>query len=230
MQKISVIIITKNDEGFVCEILDKLVLQDNNFFEVIIADRCSTDNTLTLVRNYPVKIVRLDSVCDGLGEAINFGISNSIGEIIFILSGNTVPISNKYISSGIRAFETKSVFLSFGDVSNETQKSFLGVFRKPIFKSLGGRRIIAPNEIKNVDLHSFVVRKSDWLNNPIPEKNLKNYWQWLAKMLKSDKKIFFEPRLGVKTLGKNKKNIFLKTGVNRQFKDFLRKESNDLFN
>lgn len=227
MQKISIVIIAKNDEKFISKVLDKIALQDYNYFEVVIADRCSTDNTLGITRSYPVKIVRLDSSCNGLGEAINFGIANTIGEIIFVLSGNTVPVSNKYVSTGVKAFETKDVFLSFGEIIDEGRKPIFNIFHKT-FDTFRGRGIIAPQQIKKIDLHSFAVRKSDWLNKPIPENNIRNYWQWIAEKMRSGKKIFFEPKLQVKNIGNNKVNIFSKTGVSKKFKNFYQEELNDL--
>lgn len=56
---ISVIIPAYNEEAFIAKCLNSLLLQnlDRKFFEVIVIDNASTDETLKIVKKFPVKII-----------------------------------------------------------------------------------------------------------------------------------------------------------------------------
>lgn len=56
---ISVIIPAHNEEAFIASCLNSLLLQslDRKFFEVIVIDNASTDNTLKIAKKFPVKVI-----------------------------------------------------------------------------------------------------------------------------------------------------------------------------
>ena len=54
--KVSIIIRTKNEERWIGSCLDKLFSQSYKNFEVILADNCSTDKTVTKAKKYPIKL------------------------------------------------------------------------------------------------------------------------------------------------------------------------------
>jgi glycosyltransferase involved in cell wall biosynthesis len=57
MTKISVSIITFNHEKFIEKALDSVLSQVvNTEIEIIICDDCSTDNTVSLINNYLIKV------------------------------------------------------------------------------------------------------------------------------------------------------------------------------
>lgn len=54
--KVSVCVVTYNQEKYIKECLESIVTQECNFnFEVIVGDDCSTDNTKTIVQEYALK-------------------------------------------------------------------------------------------------------------------------------------------------------------------------------
>ncbi|NUE94748.1 glycosyltransferase, partial [Acinetobacter seifertii] len=51
--KVSICVVTYNQEKYLAECLEKLVHQQTNFsFEIIIGEDCSTDNTRAIVQEY----------------------------------------------------------------------------------------------------------------------------------------------------------------------------------
>lgn len=51
--KVSVCVVTYNQEQYIAECLDSLVNQQTNFeFEIVVGEDCSTDNTRTIVQNF----------------------------------------------------------------------------------------------------------------------------------------------------------------------------------
>lgn len=87
---ISIIIRTKNEERWIGHCLKSVFSQEIDNFEVIIVDNNSSDNTLAIVKRYPVKhIVKIDEFFPG--KAINDGIKASSGKFIVCLSAHCIP-------------------------------------------------------------------------------------------------------------------------------------------
>ena len=54
--KLSVFVVTYNQEQYICQCLDSIVMQKTNFdFEIIIGEDCSTDSTATICDEYAEK-------------------------------------------------------------------------------------------------------------------------------------------------------------------------------
>ncbi|MDG2450775.1 MAG: glycosyltransferase family A protein, partial [Saprospiraceae bacterium] len=80
-KKVSIIIRCKNEDDWIGHCLESVFAQSYENYEVIIVDNESTDNTLAIVKQYPIKeIVHISKYLPGL--SINDGIRASSGEII----------------------------------------------------------------------------------------------------------------------------------------------------
>ncbi len=89
---ISIIIRTKNEELNVGNTLNRVFMQKIEVpFEVIIVDSGSTDNTLKIARDYNVKILSIPEDSFTFGYSLNYGITNSKGNIICALSAHCLP-------------------------------------------------------------------------------------------------------------------------------------------
>ncbi len=88
---ISIIIPTFNSERFVPGLLDSIFSSSVKNFEVIIADDCSTDNTVSVAKNYPVKLVRMERN-SGPARARNSGAKAAKGDILFFLDADVAVI------------------------------------------------------------------------------------------------------------------------------------------
>ncbi len=91
MTRVSVIIPSFNLGRFVEQTLDSVVNQDYRDLEIIVVDGVSTDDTLKILKRYP--IVRLCSEPDsGIVEALQKGVRMSTGDLIMFM-----PISDGYL-------------------------------------------------------------------------------------------------------------------------------------
>ncbi len=162
---ISIVIPTYNAEKFMPGLLDSIFASDVEDFEVIIADDRSTDNTVDMVKKYPVKLVTL-SENSGPGRARNLGVKAAKGDIIFFLdadvtvSGGTIrevkecfernpktncvigicekePLNSGFVPRYMALFE----YIHLGGSGSDRVSVFAprcGAIRKDLFEKVGG--------------------------------------------------------------------------------------------
>jgi len=100
---ISVVIRTYNEEKWVGETLKRLYQGNFKNFEVIIVDSGSTDKTLAIVKQFPIrKIIKIKKEDYTPGYSLNLGIKNSKGKFICILSAHSVPVGKNFLNHGLK--------------------------------------------------------------------------------------------------------------------------------
>jgi glycosyltransferase involved in cell wall biosynthesis len=89
MQQISVIIPTYNSEETIIRTLESVFsqegLNEDFTFEILICDDGSTDRTLDICANYPVRILKNEMHSGGPNAGRNNGIRNASGDILAFL-------------------------------------------------------------------------------------------------------------------------------------------------
>ncbi len=88
---ISIVIPTYNASKFIPNLLDPIFKQAVDDMEVILVDDCSTDNTLELAREYPVRIIEMEQNA-GPAKARNRGVREAKGDIIFFLDSDVMVL------------------------------------------------------------------------------------------------------------------------------------------
>ena len=97
--------------------MQSVILQDYEDVEYIIVDGGSTDDTLSIVRNYRHKIAHLVSEKDeGLYYAINKGIALATGDIIGILHADDFYTSDNVLSDIAKIFKTTNAEAVYADL------------------------------------------------------------------------------------------------------------------
>ncbi|WP_287584510.1 glycosyltransferase family 2 protein [Candidatus Borrarchaeum sp.] len=104
---ISVIIITYNRCRELERCLDSLMAQKNTNFEIVVVDGGSTDCTIDLIKQYPIKFVR-ESKRSGISAARNLGISNSKGGIVVFLDDDAIA-EKDWLKSLVKPFEDERI-------------------------------------------------------------------------------------------------------------------------
>lgn len=90
---ISIIILNYNGRDFLEECLNSVLLQTFEDFEVIIADNCSTDDSINFIKeNFSDNRIRIVESDENLGFAggNNLGLKHANGEFIVLLNNDTV--------------------------------------------------------------------------------------------------------------------------------------------
>tara|TARA_B100000989_G_scaffold298040_1_gene285838 strand:+ start:3565 stop:4317 length:753 start_codon:yes stop_codon:yes gene_type:complete len=103
--RFSIITVVKNDHQKIEKTIKSVIRQSFQNFEYIIIDGKSNDGTIEIVKKYEKYINFFSSQKDkNLWDALNKGIENSKGEIIFILNSgdlifkNALEIANRYFT------------------------------------------------------------------------------------------------------------------------------------
>lgn len=102
-ETISVIIPTKNEEKGLLECLSSVFSQSLKPIEVIIVDGQSTDNTLKIASQFPVRVIT-ETAPTSLPNARNLGAKAAIGDIVFIMDADVILDKNCF-QEAIKYFE-----------------------------------------------------------------------------------------------------------------------------
>lgn len=107
-------------------ILDAAVQDPDNYYEVLMVDDCSTDNSIAYVKeNYPeVKIVRTPKN-SGYMHANNFGVSQAKYSLVFCIN-NDMKIIPSTIPVLLRYFKDEQVFAASGKIYDWNGKFLYG--------------------------------------------------------------------------------------------------------
>lgn len=131
--KLSILLVTYNQEKFISECIDSIVMQILPFdYEIIVADDCSTDNTLLIIEkkimdsgsNY--RILKHDT---NLGFVKNYekGFSDCKGEYVAVIEGDDYWTSPSRITKHIDFLENhRECVMSFNRIINfnDEERSF----------------------------------------------------------------------------------------------------------
>lgn len=230
MVKASVIIITKNNEKHIANLLKALAYQDFKNFEVIIVDLCSTDMTLANAKPFPVKAFRLGPN-ENISRALNLTCQTSIGEVVFCLKGNNLPQKAGFISNGIKIVGLRGMALTYGPKFRENEAPIVKLIDPEIWRGLSEEiRIIEPKQIKDINFDACAFKKNLWEKVPFPENNGTALWQWSFLMMNQGLKISFNSHLAVLTREKTGLINFFreKRKKSQQFKIFIEREKSEL--
>lgn len=114
-KKVSIIIRTYNEEKNIGKVLDSLMNQTYNNFEIIIVDSESTDNTISICNKYDTKIISIKKKSFNYSYASNIGAEHAKGDILCYLSGHSIPLKMNYIERAVEEFSNERVGGIYGE-------------------------------------------------------------------------------------------------------------------
>ena len=121
--KYSIVIRCYNEEEHIGKLLRGIFEQTISNVELIIVDSGSTDSTLEIASEYPVKIVSIKPSEFTFGRSLNLGCQEATGEYIVIVSAHVYPVYQDWLSNLIAPFSDPKVALTYGrQQGNETTK------------------------------------------------------------------------------------------------------------
>jgi len=101
----SIVIRAKNEARDIGDTLKAIFSQVGvPSFEVIVIDSGSTDRTVEIARQYPVKLIEIPPESFTYGYALNLGIRNASGEICMALSAHSLPADEHWLANMLEPF------------------------------------------------------------------------------------------------------------------------------
>ncbi|MEN8264823.1 MAG: glycosyltransferase [Nitrospirota bacterium] len=158
---VSILIRAKNEDKHIGQTLSVLFSQTYMKFEVLIVDSGSTDRTLEIAREYPVKIYEIKPEDFTYGYSLNYGFERAEGDFVVNLSAHALPSSNDWLSTLIDNFNDDRVAavmsnnLPNPDCNPFDRRGLLKKYAIPKQQISGGPPYIFAN-------YSSAVRKSVW--------------------------------------------------------------------
>ena len=225
--KISIITVTYNSAATIRDTLDCITKQDYASIEHIIIDGASTDQTLEIVKDYPLaKIVSEPD--NGIYDAMNKGLNLATGDIIGILNSDDFYAHHQVISKVIRVFETEQVDTLYGDLQYVSQKDVrrivrhwkAGAFHRANFH----KGWMPPHP-------TFFVRRHIYERFGIFDTSFRNsadYELMLRFLLKNKVSTYYLPEVLVKMRTGGQSNITLRNRLRANLEDRRAWEKNGL--
>ena len=157
---ISIIIRSYNEEKHIRTLLKKVFEQDfADRFEVIVVDSGSTDNTLRIIREFPVKIVHISSAEFSFGRSLNKGIKSSRGRYLVFISAHCYPMHKKWLGNMLAPFRDRKIGLIYGKQRGNEATKFS---EHRIFLKLFPEESVAIQDTPFCNNANCAIRRSIW--------------------------------------------------------------------
>lgn len=113
---VSIVIPTKNAGSLLRDVLEAIQNQNTTYtYEIICIDSGSTDETINIIKEFPVKLFEIDPKDFGHGKTRNFGASKGCGKYISFITQDALPASDMWLQCMIDALEfDESIAGGFG--------------------------------------------------------------------------------------------------------------------
>lgn len=205
MVEVSILLLTKNGCSDLSRVLPAVFRQAAAMsFEVIAIDSGSTDGTLELLREFPVRILYIPPEQFHHARTRNFAASHAQGNILTFLSQDAVPASDDWLAALVANFEDPQVGAVYG---RQFPKPGSSSERRNVFDAIyGDKRTVKDPSCRNEMGYRFyhfsdvnaAIRRSVWEKTLFPE-DLKVFEDLaIAKRILDDGwKIVYEPEAAV---------------------------------
>ena len=189
LEKVSIIIRTKNEERWIEQCLKKIFDQNYDNFEVILVDNNSKDKTLERAKKYPIKVIKINKFLPG--KAINLGIRKSKGKIIVCLSAHCIPINNNWLKKIVYALKDPKVAGVYG---RQKPLSYSSDFdKRDLLNLFGPEKKIQKKDTFFHNANS-AFKKKMWNKIPFDEKTKHIEDRiWGNEVINKGYKIIYEP-------------------------------------
>lgn len=162
----SVVIRAYNEANHIGRLLKGISQQTLENVEIILVDSGSTDETVAIAGEYPVKIVHINPQEFTFGRSLNWGIEAALGEYIVIISAHCYPVYPDWLEQLLKPFHNSEVAVTYGKQrgGKTNQYSEHQFFRKYFPDSSQPRQAHAYAHNANA-----AIRRTLWEKHPYDE-------------------------------------------------------------
>lgn len=114
--KISVVLRTYNEQKHLRQLLEGIQQQKapGHTIETIIVDSGSTDNTLRIAADFPVRVTPIRKEEFSFGRSLNIGCAAASGDILVFISGHCIPCDPHWIANLVSPLGQDQIVYSYG--------------------------------------------------------------------------------------------------------------------
>jgi rhamnosyltransferase len=214
--KVSIVLLTYNGEKYLQEVLESIFAQKVSFkFEVLVIDSGSSDSSLKIIKQFPVRLKQIPNKEFNHGKTRNLGVEESDGEIVVFLTQDATPANEHWLGNLVQNFDIDNnvaavygLQIPRGDCDPFTKRDMIEYFKmmgpldRATFRSLKTRKQKEEFEINEgvVGFYSDVnsaLRRSAWKQFPYRELEYAEDQAFGRDILKAGYTKVFEPRASV---------------------------------
>ena len=192
--KVSIVYLTKNGGPLFRESLKAVFTQKPTFnFEVVAIDSGSTDGTLALLKEYPVRVFHILPYEFNFGITRDYGFSVCRGEIVIALSTDVIPVGTDWLSDIVAPFDDPNIAAVQGiDVLPPSDNLFywekVGLF----YFTRECRAWIERHDGIGMSFTSCAIRRQVWEENRMGAVEMAEDKVFQKKLWEKGYKIYFQ--------------------------------------
>ncbi len=113
-QAFTIIMRTKNSDWVVEQSLSAIFSQREVSFNLIVVDSGSTDNTLSIIKAYPCRLIEVSAESYVPGKILNMAIEQTMSEIVIFINSDSVLLSPYSLKNLLEHFNSDEVIAVYG--------------------------------------------------------------------------------------------------------------------
>ena len=199
LPSVSVLLVTKNGERYLAEVLDRIAQQRGRFQldEIIAVDSGSRDRTLAILEAHAVRVLRIPPQEFGHGKTRNLAAAQAQGDYLVFLTQDATPANADWLDALLAPLQADSSIA--GAYSRQLPRPHCHPmeWRRIVEDELSGRAESclnsrdAPDYANNPGVFYFfsnvssVLRRSVWQQFPFPEVEFAEDQLWARRALEA---------------------------------------------
>jgi glycosyltransferase involved in cell wall biosynthesis len=113
-----------NEARHIARLLEGIRQQTVTDVQIILVDSGSTDDTLDIVKRYPVQVQHIDPGEFTFGRSLNRGLALAEHDLVVIASAHVYPVYPDWLERLLKPFEDSQIGLSYGKQRGNSSSKF----------------------------------------------------------------------------------------------------------